>query len=135
MVIAPEIVPPKKAYSVSLSGWEKDFLIVGRAARASAKMLKVIAKIGSFVIIQSIRPKIDNAPQIKSKAVSFQADFLLKNEAMKTSRGVNPIIKVMAEERPTPALICAAKPINGAIDQRSQVTLLGLARPLRVSFR
>ena len=67
--------------------------------------------------------------------VIFQYAFLLKKDAINMQKGPKPDLKTGRTAQVTPFDIAAKVAIKGAIDQSNQVTLLGLARPLKVSLK
>lgn len=121
--------------AISVSGYLYALTIVGTAAKPSAKILKTIAIFPTFVINHRINPMTDKNPQNKSNRVNFHSAFLFTNDAMKIVNGRNPALKVINASKPTPCLICAAKAINGAIDQSKKETLLGFTLPLTVLIK
>ena len=106
--------------------------IVGRAAKPSATILKKIATLPTLVINHRIKPTMERKPHHKSNLVSFHSASLLTKEARKILSGPKPVLKVMADARPTPWLIWAEKAISGAKDHNKKETLLGLTLPLIV---
>lgn len=121
--------------AISVSGYLYALTIVGTAAKPSAKILKTIAIFPTFVINHRINPMTDKSPQDKSNRVNFHSAFLFTNDAMRIVNGRNPALKVISASKPTPCLICAAKAINGAIDQSKKETLLGFTLPLKVLIK
>jgi hypothetical protein len=122
-----------KAIQFSESGCVYDLTIVGTAAKPSARMLNVIATFPSLVTAHSNSPRKDRTPQVTSKLVSFQTDFLFTKEAARTRSGLKPAAKVIRDCRPTPLDSSAAKATSGAKVHISQLTLLGRVFPISVS--
>ena len=106
--------------------------MVGRAARASAMMLKNIAIFPSLVINHRHIPRMDSPPHARSNFETFQTAFLLRKDAITTNKGIKPTINVINDCRPTPLSSSAAKATSGATVQSSQVTLFGLVLPFKV---
>jgi len=125
----------KYGYPFSVSGYENDFLMVGKDAKPSATMLKATAKNASLDIKYIKKPTNDSAPQTRSNLVSFHSDFLLKNEAIKIDNGVNPTVKVSNDWIPTPDLSCAKNATRGASDHIRKLTRLGFTLPFTVSTK
>src|SRR5579875_240460 len=134
-VIIAEIIPVKKGMALSVSGKLKALTIVGSAARASARILKMIATFPDAVIYQRIRPITDKPPQTRSKRVNFHRAFLLTKEAMKIVRGRKPTINVIKDGMPTPCCSSATKAIRGASDHNKKETRFGFTLPLMVAIR
>ena len=124
-----------QGHAISVSGYLYALTIVGIAAKLSAKILNVMATFPTLVTNHKIKPIIDSTPHTKSNFVTFHSAFLFTNEAIKTVRGKKPVLKVIKDSNPTPCLICAAKAINGAIDQSKKETLLGFTLPLTVLIK
>lgn len=120
-------------HAISVSGLVNDFRIVGIAASPSARILKIIAIVPTFVISHKTNPSIERNPQTRSKRVIFHSAFLFTNDDIKTRRGRKPVLNVIIEVIPTPCFIIAAKAINGAIDQRRNETRFGFTFPFTVS--